>query len=414
MRPSILIVSIAGLALRLAWWWYARPDPVADFEWYRLMAADLLEQHQLVDHPLFGTPQPSALRVPAYPVFLAVAMLVSRSGAWLSIVNVVLSTLLVPLVAWLARVLAFEPAAALTAAVLVAINPTFVFFSPVLASEHLFVVFLVLSLIVGTGARTRSQFAVAGLLFGAAVLTRPDALFYMPVLAGVVWLRSGSVRPIAPAILMLAAALVVAPWYVRNRVVVGPGAGLSTAGGLNFYYAHNDHQYGWHPLQGTPLEGLSEVAVQARGYELGFEFLSHAGLARIVSDIREGTVRLYSPSAYPFALYWSTLTASSNPDNNSPNALHESAALQGLTGLYRWLLWGAGLSLLLIRRTPSIASGVLYGLLAMNWVGYCWIFWADSRFRFLAEVVFCMLTALVVSVVVRSLRWQDGIVKGNA
>lgn len=403
---SILIVSIVGLTLRLAWWWYARPDPVADFEYYRLMAADLLEHHRLVDHPLVGTPRASALRVPGYPVFLALAMLVSRSVAWLSIVNVALSALLVPLVAQLARALAFEPAAALTAAVIVAIDPTFVFFSPVLASEHLFVVFLLLSLIAGTGARTRSQFAVAGLLFGAAVLTRPDALFYTPVLVGVVWLGSGSVRPIAPAILMLATALVVAPWYARNRVVVGPGAGLSTVGGLNFYYAHNDHQYGWHPLQGTPLEGLDEVAMQTRGYALGFEYLSHAGLRRIVRDIREGTVRLYSPSAYAFALYWSTLTAGSNPIDNRPNALHDSAALQGLAGLYSWLLWGAGLSLLLIRRTPPIASGVLYGLLAMNWVGYCWIFWADSRFRYVAEVVFCMLTALVVSAVVRSVRWR--------
>ena len=95
---SILIVSIAGLALRLAWWWYARPDPIADFEYYRLMAADLLEHHRLVDHPLVGTPRASALRVPGYPVFLALAMLVSRSVAWLSIVNVALSALLVPLV----------------------------------------------------------------------------------------------------------------------------------------------------------------------------------------------------------------------------------------------------------------------------------------------------------------------------
>ena len=387
----------------MAWWWYAQPDPISDFEYYRLLAVDLLDQHRLVDHSLFGPPHASALRVPGYPVFLAVAMLVSRSVAWLSIVNVALSALLVPLVARLARAWRSSRPRPSRAAVIVAINPTFVFFSPVLASEHLFIAFLVLSLIGVTSARTRSQFAVAGLLFGAAALTRPDALFYTPVLVGVVWLRSGSVRPIAPAILMLAAALVVAPWYARNRVVVGPGAGLSTVGGLNFYYAHNDHQYGWHPLQGTPLEGLGEVAMQTRGYALGFEFLSHAGLdahhPRHPGKARCGCIR---PRPTRSRCTGARSRPAAYPDDHTPNALHENAALQELAGLYRWLLWGAGLSLLLIRRTPPIASGVLYGLLAMNWVGYCWIFWADPRFRYVAEVIFCMLTALVVSAVVRS------------
>lgn len=397
---SILIVTLVGLVLRLAWWWHAHPDPVSDFEYYRLMAAGLLDHHEL------GYPKVSAARVPAYPAFLAAAMLVSRSAAWLGLVNVLLSALLVPVVARLARVLGLADSAALGAAAIVALDPTFVFFSPVLASEHLFIVFLLWSFVEAIGATTGRGFALAGVVFGAAMLTRPDALFYTPVLAGVAWLRSGRARPVAPAVLLLSAALIVTPWYVRNRIVMGPGAGLSTVGGRNFYYAHNDRRYGWHPLAGTPLEGLDEVAMQTRGYELGFEYLAHAGPRRIASDIREGTVRLYSPSAYPFALHWSTLTAGSNPDNSTPNALHENATLQGLAGLYRWLLWGAGLSLLVVRRTPPLASFVLYGLLAMNWIGHCWIFWADPRFRYVAEVVFCLLTALVVHAVVRSLRWR--------
>lgn len=384
------IVTFVGLVLRLAWWWHAHPDPVSDFEYYRRMAADLLDHHQL------GYPKVSASRVPAYPLFLAAAMIVSRSVAWLSFVNVILSAALVPIVARLARALTISPAAALGAAAVVAVDPTFVLFSPVLASEHLFVVFLFLSIIEALGAGTRSRFALAGALFGAAILTRPDALFYTPVIVAAAWRRPRAPRLIAPVILLLAAALVVAPWYVRNRVVVGPGAGLSTVGGMNFYFAHNDRQYGWRSLDDTPLAGMDEVSGQARGYALGFEYLSHAGLRRIAGDIRTGTERLYSPSLYLFALHWSTLAAGSNPDNSTPNALHDVPFLNWLADLYRVVLWGAGLSLLFVWRYPGRASLLLYGLVATSWIGHCWIFWADPRYRYVSEVIFCVLSALFV------------------
>ena len=39
---------------------------------------------------------------------------------------------------------------------------------------------------------------------------------------------------------------------------------------------------------------------------------------------------------------------------------------------------------------------VLYGLVAMNWFGYCVISWADPRYRYVAEIVFCVLTAIAV------------------
>jgi hypothetical protein len=392
---SILIVTLVGLALRLAWWWYGHPDPVADFEYYRRMAADLLDHHQL------GYPKISAVRVPAYPAFLAAAMLVSRSVAWLSLVNVILSSLLVPLAFRFARALTIAPGAAVAAAWIAALVPTFVFFAPVLASEHLFVLFLLLSLVVALGAETRSRFALAGVLFGAAILTRPDALFYTPVLAGVAWLRSRAPRAAAPAIVLLSAIVVVSPWLVRNRLVMGPGAGLSTVGGLNFYYAHNDRKYGWSPPEETPLAGLDEVATQTRGYALGLEYLSHAGADRIVSDLARGTRDLYSPAAFPFALFWSTRQATADPDKSTPNAFYDSRVLHGLAGLYAVVLCGAGLSVLLIRRCPPAASGVLYGIVAMSWIGHCWIFWADPRYRYVSEVMFCVLTAVVASVVLR-------------
>lgn len=383
-RRPVLIASIVGLALRLAWLWHAHPAPVSDFEYYRHFAEVLLDRHQL------GDPQPSAARVPAYPLFLAGAMLLSRSVGWLSLLNVLLSTALIPLVARVALLLGLGTRDAVYAAFLCAFDPTFVFFAPVLASEHLFVLLLFGALVVVLARRV----ALAGLLFGAATLTRPDALFYAPIFLLVTRVRSNPMPVRGLAVFVLVAATTIAPWLVRNRLVVGPGTGLSTFGGLNFYYAHNDRAYGWHPVQGTPLEGLDEVQAQRRGYEIGLAYLARHGSRRIVGDTLRGTQRLYSPSAWPFALYWSTRTPGRTPDENRKNRIPGHRLWRHLAGLYRIPFCGALLSVIFIRRVPSLAAVVLYGLVAMNWFGHCVIFWADPRYRYVAEVVFCILTAV--------------------
>jgi len=45
---------------------------------------------------------------------------------------------------------------------------------------------------------------------------------------------------------------------------------------------------------------------------------------------------------------------------------------------------------------PPRASVVLYGIVLMSWLGFCWIFWAEPRYRYVPEVTFCVLTALAV------------------
>jgi len=388
---ALWIIAGVGLCLRLAWMVYAHPDPVSDFEYYRRMAADLLDHHQL------GYPKLSASRVPGYPVLLAGAMLVSRSVSWLRLVNVLLSAALVPVAARLARGLALPPAAVLTTAALVAVAPDFVLFAPVLASEHLFALLLLLALVVALGATHRGRVVCCGVLTGVTILTRPDALFYLPVIAGVLAWRAPGRRIAAPALCLVTAGLVVMPWYVRNRVELGPGAGISTVGGMNFYFAHNDVHYGWQATGDTPLAGMNEVAMQARGYALGLDYLEHAGWLRIVEDIAAGTGGLYSPQAYPFASFWSTLAAGTTPDDSTPNALARLWWVRQLGEAYRIVLYGAVLSVLVARRFPRGAAPVLYGLVAMSWLGYAVVFWADPRYRYVAEIAFCLLTALALT-----------------
>src|SRR5262245_65139209 len=129
MMPPILAVA---LLLRLGWMQYAQTIPVSDFEDYRTLAESLRDHHQ------FGYPVLTAWRLPGYPLFLAGLMLISRSIAWLSFWSVVLSTVNCALVCCLAYVLFERKDVAVGAGLVSALNPSFVFYSPVLASEHLF------------------------------------------------------------------------------------------------------------------------------------------------------------------------------------------------------------------------------------------------------------------------------------
>jgi len=85
---------------------------------------------------------------PGQPFFLACAMWFSQDTLWLGAVSVALSTLTVLVIYGLARRL-LDPTAASIAALLCATCPTFVIAAPLLASEHLSTLLLLLSLLLG-------------------------------------------------------------------------------------------------------------------------------------------------------------------------------------------------------------------------------------------------------------------------
>jgi 4-amino-4-deoxy-L-arabinose transferase-like glycosyltransferase len=391
MGRLVWLIVGAGAALRLAWWAYAQPAPVSDFEYYRRLALDVLT------HGQFGYPEPSGYRVPGYPLFLAALMLVTRSTAWLSFGNVVLSSL-VPYLVYRLAVELTTIRAALVAAAIAAANPTFVLFSPVLASEHLFTVFLLAAFLVTCRASGRAgTLAVAGLLLGAAILTRPEGLFYLPVFVAAGLSQGPLSRMRMPLLAFLVAAfLVVMPWYLRNEVVLGPGTGLSTSGGLSLYYGHNPTGYWWHPLKGTPLEGLSEAQIHRRGYQLAIAYLRAATPTQLAADLRQATGRFFSTEDY--AVIWSTRAPGPNPDTFTATPFGERHPFTTVISWFTVALFAAAASaVVLVRRYPGRTWAVLYGVVAMSWIGYCVVFAASPRYRYATEAILCILAALPVA-----------------
>jgi 4-amino-4-deoxy-L-arabinose transferase-like glycosyltransferase len=115
--------------------------------------------------------------------------------------------------------------AVLTAAVM-AVWPNMIFYTALAQHETVFSFLFVAAVLVAEptlrGAPSRRRVVVIGLVLGLAVLVRPTALMFLPVLA-VCWVVAGVPwrRAIAhTAVAVFTIAVVISPWLVRNTVVM--------------------------------------------------------------------------------------------------------------------------------------------------------------------------------------------------
>jgi hypothetical protein len=393
-RRILLCIVLFGLLIRIAWMVYARPVPVSDFEHYRQLAESLL------DHGQFGYPKPSAFRLPGYPAFLALLMLVSRSVVWLSLCNVLLSTFAIVVVYYFAyHITSGNTSISVISAALCAVNPSFVLFSPVLASEHLFAILLFggLWLLYRRGRRTFIHTTLASVLLGCAVLTRGEGLFYIPVFLFVIYLMAENRKYAVRCILicLMTCLIIIGSWCIRNMLIFRCWVGLSTTVGVTFYFSHNPNSHGFHSLAGTDFYKMSEVDAQKSGFKMGWDYLKEKP-SRLLRDIERGTITLYAPSLY--ALYWSlSLPKSPTQEVHPAKPLRGRRTLERIAILfYVFLVVTAALSLILYRRIPLATWVLLFSILIGNWICYGVIFCGDARYRYPCEIIFSIMAAVTI------------------
>jgi hypothetical protein len=225
---------VAAVAVRLLFV-FLEPatDPVADETMWTTWGARVLPevgfsplQFRLIFHP------------PLYPYFIGVLSLLGGLFA-VKVAQAVLASLLVPAVASVGA-LVFDRKTGIVAAALAAFYPELVWFAAHFWVEALFTVVLWWGFerLVAADVRSSTRVAaVAGLLFGVSILARETALYFVPLAA--LWLGAraddrGRARARGAAFL-LAAALTVAPWTLRNWIVYGAFVPVSTAGALNLW-----------------------------------------------------------------------------------------------------------------------------------------------------------------------------------
>lgn len=230
-------------------------DPIS----YDLQAVHLVGQHSYTPSQHADPASPEAFRPPGWPYALAAAYKVTgarwTAGRLLAAGLGTLSVLFVYLIASEALGRGVGRAAGWLAAVF----PPMVFLSASLVAENLFVPLLLAATWAALRARGAERplrwAALAGALCGLAALTRTNgmALALPLVVALLPTLRPRALNRgalAAPALALVAMALAIAPWTVRNALVLHHFVPVSTQGGYTEAAV-------WNPTSANPSDDLA-------------------------------------------------------------------------------------------------------------------------------------------------------------
>jgi Dolichyl-phosphate-mannose-protein mannosyltransferase len=189
-----------------------------------------------------------SVRAPLYPFFLAGTFALSGGSVALAhVLGCLLGTLSVYLTYLLTRQVWNDVKSAIFSAGIVALHPSLVIYSTLLLTETLYIV-LLLGLFLAAVRFLRLPLlpnaALLGIAGGLASLTRPVAFGFFPVVLGLLyWLSGGrTMRGLAVAAGFFL--LVLAPWTIRNAVVLGELVPVATGGGSSLLTGNNPYATG--------------------------------------------------------------------------------------------------------------------------------------------------------------------------
>jgi 4-amino-4-deoxy-L-arabinose transferase-like glycosyltransferase len=220
-----------------------------------LRAPQVWEQEEiatnLIDHHTFayeggGAAPYRAYTEPMYPFVAAgVYLLTGHSLMAMVLLQLVMASITVWLAGRLAAVAAGDDAAGAVAALLLAVHPGFIRYSSVLhplVFDTFFFTAAALALVRYRQQPTFRRGLAAAALIGLGALTRPTILVLLLPLAWIAWRsRAGVWRTILLVVTTLA---VVAPWTIRNAVVLHHFVMTRSGTGLVFWLGNNPYSTG--------------------------------------------------------------------------------------------------------------------------------------------------------------------------
>lgn len=402
MLPAFLFVL--ALALRVTWILAVPSKPVGDFAMYLEAATHWLE------HGRFDA---QFIYMPGY-VLLAAA--VQRlGGAWLAtkLLVAVMAAAGAPMlygITWRLWGSATDKRSAAWAGVLYAMWPGGVAVSSVTGTDipaAMLVLAGAYALVRSEPSRPHPGAALAGMFFGLSAWVRAVALPLVPLAAPFLWVRTRNVKRAALATLFatLAAAFILAPWVVRNRLRYGEWFLSDSHGGLTALvgaYPNADGQFtralnrtyeivNARPWLSEPHRAADKGAYAEAKRWTRFEpaFALGLGLARVDKLLSNERSLLYWP------LYRAGVL------KNPPSGFFDKwrPEIEWATDLVWWLvLWGCLFSVpwaVCTRRWQALAFVPMQAAL----VGVYVLYFAESRYHLaIAALAFPGAAASVVAV----------------
>ena len=396
MRRVALLTGVA-FALRLALA-LAVPRSLGAFN-------DEIFYHHAADTLAHGdgfraiTGGPMAQWPPGYSFVLSLVYLVTGAKpAAGQVLNAVFCALTVPLLFILVRrVLGRREA--WPAAGALAVLPGQILWSDVLIAETFYAFLLVAFFVLAAWLPDRPWSALAlGVAVGVLTLTRGEGLLLVPVAIAIWWPELPRGRLAARTGLLLAAAvLTVAPWTIRNAVVMDAFIPVSSNASITFYSGHNpraDGAQNFAPAylnRGLPAFGPRREVEQAKLLRRkGLEFMEH----HPGRELELIPLKLFNLGRGD----WHAMEWVNAPDKQGarPIAGKLDAPIRVLAdGTYYVLLAATLVSLFLFRRELwrlRIVRGVLV-LFAATLVMYGFVYYGNFRYRAPLEPLMLLVAA---------------------
>ena len=301
-RVRLIVAALVVLALGLRVWEVQRTSytPTGDAGSYLALASGVAHTGDYSTRGgAGGSRGPTAYFPPAFPYFLAAVDLIDghrtpRGGAVepARLAQAALGTATVALTGLVAFE-AFGVAIGLTSLAIAAVYPALIELSGTVYAENLMIPLILAAIWTALRARRSDRpyrwVVAAGVLTGLATLTHQNGIVVLLALLPAVW----AIRR-APLLLVALTALTIAPWTVRNAIVmnrfipVSDETGLTLAGTYNPTSAHEKQiPYRWHDYKSIPADAalrreaqkLTEPQVDSKYRSAAFHYIGHHPLS---------------------------------------------------------------------------------------------------------------------------------------
>ncbi len=411
-----ILVSAFGLRLAYAFLGSAEPSGAANWDgtWYHRVAQDIMAGEGV--RTVRG--RPTATFPPGYPAILAVLYSIFGTSYVVSrLLNCALATLSV-FFSYSIATRAYSQRVGILAAALLAATPGDIFYASISMAEVTFTTAFMGCVWIfqkwnQTETRAR-RWTWLGVFLGLAALVRGISLFWAMV-PTLIWLvRPATRRLAAPrtAFVALGLAIALAPWTIRNAVILGYPILIASDGPFALYIAHSetangtqsdavwDHRMKEHRKLHVKGRRVSEADVARADQAYALRYM----LTHPKEELEQMPLRFYHLfRADHYALRNATVK---EPDPilggygtkgvrlKRPDEYFELArfadhyffALSGLAGLG-----------LLLAFTPAWRRDHLVPLTLIFFVGmHTTLFWGDPRFHAPFVPMLCILAALTL------------------
>jgi len=278
-------------------------QPSSDAAWY-YSRADMLARSlgYLGDHG-----EPTAYWPPGWPLALSHAFsLLGTSTLTVGLFNLACAVLAAWLTYDLARRLFSSELGARLALLLLAVYPNSILYVPLALTEVFYTTLLLAGCWLLIARKGAGRLAIAGFVFGVATLVKAQTLVVVPLVCLIGLLRDDQILRRTPgviargAFIIACAALIVAPWTVRNHAEMGAWIPVSTNGGITLLTGNNDTARGGFTPEDPVVKALdartdlNEMQYDAEASRLGKAWIK-AHPVQFLKLMPMKLVRLWGP-----------------------------------------------------------------------------------------------------------------------